>query len=96
MKKYVVPLFLAACLLLTACGPKAPDTAEPSDPPSAAPETTDALHRGGGDRVCPLRGQERRGKGAQPLAPFRREGHSGDLYPRRAGYADVYGPGCRA
>ena len=46
MKKYVVPLFLAACLLLTACGPKAPDTAEPSDPPtaaaSAAPETTDA------------------------------------------------------
>lgn len=45
MKKYVVPLFLAACLLLTACGPKAPDTAEPSDPPSAAasaaPETTD-------------------------------------------------------
>lgn len=114
MKKYVVPLFLAACLLLTACGPKAPDTAEPSDPPSAAPETTDAptpeptaepnsgadrraaLHRGGGDRVCPLRGQERRGEGAQPLASFRREGHSGDLYPRRAGYADVYGPGCRA
>ena len=42
MKKYVVPLFLAACLLLTACGPKAPDTAEPSAPPSAAPETTDA------------------------------------------------------
>ena len=46
MKKYVVPLFLAACLLLTACGPKAPDMAEPSDPPSAAPsaapETTDA------------------------------------------------------
>ncbi len=46
MKKYVVSLFLAACLLLTACGPKAPDTAEPSDPPSAAasaaPETTDA------------------------------------------------------
>lgn len=46
MKKYVVPLFLAACLLLTACSPKAPDTAEPSDPPSAAasaaPETTDA------------------------------------------------------
>ena len=46
MKKYVVPLFLAACLLLTACGPKAPDTAEPSDPPSAAasaaPETTAA------------------------------------------------------
>ena len=45
MKKYVVPLFLAACLLLTACGPKAPDTAEPSNPPSAAasaaPETTD-------------------------------------------------------
>ena len=45
MKKYVVPLFLAACLLLTACGPKAPDMAEPSDPPSAAPsaapETTD-------------------------------------------------------
>ena len=45
MKKYVVPLFLAACLLLTACGPKAPDTAEPSAPPSAAvsaaPETTD-------------------------------------------------------
>lgn len=45
MKKYVVPLFLAACLLLTACGPEAPDTAEPSDPPSAAasaaPETTD-------------------------------------------------------
>ena len=38
MKKYVVPLFLAACLLLTACGPKAPDTAEPSAPP----ETTDA------------------------------------------------------
>ncbi len=36
MKKYVVPLFLAACLLLTACGPKAPDTAEPSAPPSAA------------------------------------------------------------
>ena len=42
MKKYVVPLFLAACLLLTACGPKAPDTAEPTAPPSAAPETTDA------------------------------------------------------
>ena len=42
MKKYVVPFFLAACLLLTACGPKAPDMAEPSDPPSAAPETTDA------------------------------------------------------
>lgn len=46
MKKYVVPLFFAACLLLTACSPKAPDTAEPSDPPSAAasaaPETTDA------------------------------------------------------
>jgi len=42
MKKYVVPLFLAACLLLTACGPKAPDTAEPSAPPPAAPETTDA------------------------------------------------------
>lgn len=42
MKKYVVPLFLAACLLLTACGDKAPDMAEPSDPPSAAPETTDA------------------------------------------------------
>ena len=42
MKKYVVPLFLAACLLLTECGPKAPDMAEPSDPPSAAPETTDA------------------------------------------------------
>lgn len=42
MKKYVVPLFLAACLLLTACGPKAPDTAEPSAPPSTAPETTDA------------------------------------------------------
>ena len=45
MKKYVVPLFLAACLLLTACGPKAPNMAEPSDPPSAAPsaapETTD-------------------------------------------------------
>lgn len=45
MKKYVVPLFLAACLLLTACGPKAPDTAEPSAEPtaaaSAAPETTD-------------------------------------------------------
>ena len=46
MKKYVVPLFLAACLLLTACGDKAPDTAEPSAEPtaaaSAAPETTDA------------------------------------------------------
>ena len=42
MKKYVVPLFLAACLLLTACGPKAPDTAEPPAPPSAAPETTNA------------------------------------------------------
>ena len=46
MKKYVVPLFLAACLLLTACGPKAPDTAEPSDPPSAAatdvPKAADA------------------------------------------------------
>ena len=46
MKTYVVPLVLAACLLLTACGPKAPDTAEPSAPPSAAasaaPETTDA------------------------------------------------------
>lgn len=45
MKKYVVPLFLAACLLLTACGDKAPDTAEPSAEPtaaaSAAPETTD-------------------------------------------------------
>ena len=39
MKKYVVPLFLAACLLLTACGPKAPDTAEPSAPPPAAPAT---------------------------------------------------------
>ena len=114
MKKYVVPLFLAACLLLTACGPKAPDTAEPSDPPSAAPETTDAptpeptaeptpeptaapgAHRGGGDRVCPLRGQERRGKGAQPLAPLCGKGHGGELHPRRAGYADVYGPGCRA
>ena len=46
MKKYVVPLFLAACLLLTACGDKAPDTAEASAEPtaaaSAAPETTDA------------------------------------------------------
>ena len=62
MKKYVVPLFLAACLLLTACGPKAPDTAEPSAEPTAAE-------------------QERRGKGAQPLAPFRREGYGGDLYP---------------
>ena len=45
MKKYVVPFFLAACLLLTACGDKAPDTAEPSAEPtaaaSAAPETTD-------------------------------------------------------
>lgn len=45
MKKYVVPLFLAACLLLTACGPKAADTAEPSAEPtaaaSAAPETKD-------------------------------------------------------
>ena len=129
MKKYVVPLFLAACLLLTACGPKAPDTAEPltasyfvtvwkmlrkqcpavrragdngcadAGADGGAYSGADrraALHRGGGDRVCPLRGQERRGKGAQPLAPFRREGHSGDLYPRRAGYADVYGPGCRA
>ena len=64
--------------------------------PRPAADRRAALHRGGGDRVCPLRGQERRGKGAQPLAPFRREGHSGDLYPRRAGYADVYGPGCRA
>lgn len=46
MKKYVVPFFLAACLLLTACGPKAPDTAEPSAPPSAAatdvPKAADA------------------------------------------------------
>ena len=46
MKKYVVPLFLAACLLLTACGDKVPDTAELSAEPtaaaSAAPETTDA------------------------------------------------------
>ena len=64
--------------------------------PRTAADRRAALHRGGGDRVCPLRGQERRGEGAQPLAPFRREGHSGDLYPRRAGYADVYDPGCRA
>lgn len=46
MKKYVVPFFLAACLLLTACGSKAPDTAEPSAEPTAAattvPEKTDA------------------------------------------------------
>ncbi len=46
MKKYVVPFFLAACLLLTACGPKAPDTAEPSAPSSAAatdvPKAADA------------------------------------------------------
>ena len=45
MKKYAVPLFLAACLLLAACG-KAPDepaapTAEPTAAadPTAAPET---------------------------------------------------------
>ena len=45
MKKLAVPLFLAACLLLTACG-KAPDepaapTAEPTAAadPTAAPET---------------------------------------------------------
>ncbi len=39
MKKYAVPLFLAACLLLTACG-KAPDEpAAPTAEPTAAPET---------------------------------------------------------
>lgn len=45
MKKYIAPLLLAACLLLTACGPKASDTAEPSTEPTAAatavPETSD-------------------------------------------------------
>ena len=49
----------------------------------------------GTQRISRARGLSLRA-GAQPLAPFRREGHSGDLYPRRAGYADVYGPGCRA
>lgn len=39
MKKYAVPLFLAACLLLAACG-KAPDEpAAPTAEPTAAPET---------------------------------------------------------
>ena len=51
MKKYVVPLFLAACLLLTACGPKAPDTAEPPAPPrfTAGEETVYVLCEGRSD-----------------------------------------------
>ena len=86
----------------------AESSADPTAAVTATPETTEApaptpepggtdgraaLCCRGGDSVCPLRGEERRGKGAQHLASFLGKGRGGRLYPRGTGYADVHAPG---